>query len=306
MDANAREIERDKQEFTDAINHCIDLLRANNYITDVNSDVITRKAAVIGQEMYECLKKIKERSRTVAKPTVIDKSERVPIVDIHERDHIVRNHVVNHVVNPVNQIHYIKEEPLEIIETEETESYEDEGEKKITVRDVKSLEDSDDFDIKRPGSVSDDDDPIQNHQIHRTRFARGRKRKRPYARIPIEEKIKVVNLARSNPNWTLAWLKERSGSERLSSIIQLRQWEKQVLSKSTIIDKLNVINGWVYSRYLEEKEKNFDVANSMLREWAIAAAQKFVYPRFKFEPNDAWLAGFKKIHGLKHGDIYED
>lgn len=302
MEATARETERDKQEFTDAINHCFDLLRANNYITEVNSDVITRRAAVIGQEMYECLKKIKDRTRALAKSTNYDKIDRVPVIDLLERDHSTRNHVVN----PVNQMHFIKDEPLEIIETEETESYEDEGEKQITVGDVKSLGDSDDFDMKRPGSEDDGTRSALDHQLQRARFARSRKRKRPYARIPVEEKIRVVNLARANPSWTLAWLKERSGSERLNSIIQLRQWEKQVLSKGSIIHKLNVINGWVYSRYIEEKEKNFDVSNSMLREWAIGAAQKFVYPRFKFEANDAWLAGFKKIHGLKHGDIYED
>ncbi|XP_034935650.1 uncharacterized protein [Chelonus insularis] len=43
------------QEFTDALNHCIDLLRQNNYITNSNNDVISRRAAVFGQYMYEYL-----------------------------------------------------------------------------------------------------------------------------------------------------------------------------------------------------------------------------------------------------------
>uniref|UniRef100_A0A6V7J681 HTH CENPB-type domain-containing protein n=1 Tax=Bracon brevicornis TaxID=1563983 RepID=A0A6V7J681_9HYME len=290
-----RESERDKQEFTDALNHCLDLLRANNYITDLNSDVITRKAAVIGQEMYESLKRIRDRSRTIITKT----NQNQPVIDI-PHDHLVRN-----VINPVNQIHYIKEEPPEIIETEETELYEIDNERKITVKDVKSLEGSDDFDIKRP--VSDDEEQINGEVPHRIKFNRGKRRgRRPYERIPIEEKIRVVNLARSNANWTLNWLKEKSGCQRLSSIIQLKQWEKQVMQNSTILDKLNVINGWVYSKYLQEKERNSDVTDSMLRDWANEASIKFVYPRFKFEANDAWIAAFKKIHGIRTGDIYED
>ncbi|XP_020292188.1 uncharacterized protein LOC109858896 [Pseudomyrmex gracilis] len=118
--------------------------------------------------------------------------------------------------------------------------------------------------------------------------------------IPLEYKIKVVNMAKQHPHWNLKTL-QKKGCSRLKNIKCLPRWEKDIKHGGTNIDKYTIINSWTYDRFVEAKNNYQQVTTRDLQQWALSAASQF--ENFPFKASKAWIRKFKRQHRLKQQKI---
>ncbi|XP_044020275.1 MATH and LRR domain-containing protein PFE0570w-like [Aphidius gifuensis] len=59
--------------------------------------------------------------------------------------------------------------------------------------------------------------------------------------ISYEERSRVVKLASKNPNWSLHWLRERSGCEGIRQRSQVEEWKKQIQQGGSPREKMNFV-----------------------------------------------------------------
>ena len=127
--------------------------------------------------------------------------------------------------------------------------------------------------------------------------------KRPkYEQVPLEVKIKVVNMAREHPAWSLSTL-QHQGSSKLRHKGMLNIWEKEIHSGGTRYDKLNTIDKWVYDRFVEARGSNEQVTTRTLQEWGLAAANQYLAPDFQFIASESWVIAFKKHHRIRQRKV---
>lgn len=118
--------------------------------------------------------------------------------------------------------------------------------------------------------------------------------------IPLDYKIKVVNLAKANPGWSLQSL-QRRGAHRLKKKSDLQRWEEQIRKGGTTKDKYNTIDSWVNDRFTEARQCNQQVTTRNLQQWALAAASQF--PELKFKAGHTWTDQFKARHRIRQRKI---
>lgn len=118
--------------------------------------------------------------------------------------------------------------------------------------------------------------------------------------IPLDYKIKVVNLAKTNPGWSLQSL-QRRGAHRLKRKDDLKKWEEQIRNGGTTKDKYNTIDSWVNDRFTEARQCNQQVTTRNLQQWALAAASQF--PDLKFKAGHTWVEQFKARHKIRQRKI---
>ncbi|XP_046407559.1 uncharacterized protein LOC124172185 [Ischnura elegans] len=114
-----------------------------------------------------------------------------------------------------------------------------------------------------------------------------------YKEVPLGVKIKVVNLAREHPNWSLATLRNQ-GSVLLKPKGMLQKWEKDIESGGTRLEKLRMIDEWVTDRFVEARQRGESVTTRTLQEWALSAAKQHISPTFSFTASSTWVKSFKK------------
>lgn len=114
--------------------------------------------------------------------------------------------------------------------------------------------------------------------------------------IPINYKIKVINLVRENPNWKIASIRAFGGS-RLTRLDQLTRWKKDIASGGTKIDKYSVIDKWVFDRFKERRENGIPVHTRDLRLWGLQAAAQF--DDLYFTASQGWIVKFKARHRIR-------
>ncbi|KAF5294420.1 hypothetical protein FQA39_LY13405 [Lamprigera yunnana] len=71
--------------------------------------------------------------------------------------------------------------------------------------------------------------------------------------ISLDYKIKVVNIVKQYPKWSLANL-QKKGCSRLKSIKDLKKWKEHIKKRGTIIDKYATIDSWTYDCFMEARE----------------------------------------------------
>ena len=71
--------------------------------------------------------------------------------------------------------------------------------------------------------------------------------------IPLEYKMKVVNMAKAHPTWNLKSLQTK-GCSKLKNMSYLARWEEQIKKGGTVQEKLEVIDKWTYDRFKEARE----------------------------------------------------
>lgn len=118
--------------------------------------------------------------------------------------------------------------------------------------------------------------------------------------IPLEYKIKGVNLVKMHPKWTLATLHKKGGS-RLKRMDYLSLWENDIKKGGTAYDKYSIIDSWTYDRFVEARQHYQQVTTRNLQQWALAAANQF--PNFDFKATDAWVKKFKRKHGIRQRKV---
>jgi hypothetical protein len=115
--------------------------------------------------------------------------------------------------------------------------------------------------------------------------------------IPLDVKIKVFNLAKEHPKWSISTLRNM-GSIHLKHKGMLAIWEKDIKAGGTKLDKLEMIDRWVYDRFVEARNRNQPVMTRTLQEWAISASFQHLSPGFEFSASTTWVASFKKRHRI--------
>lgn len=118
--------------------------------------------------------------------------------------------------------------------------------------------------------------------------------------IPIAYKVKVVNIAKAHPTWSLATL-QKKGCSRLKRKEYLSQWENDIKSGGTRLDKFEAIDSWTYDRFVETRQQYQQVTTRNLQQWALAAAAQFI--DFNFKASDRWVTAFKQKHKISQRKI---
>ncbi|XP_046407402.1 uncharacterized protein LOC124172041 [Ischnura elegans] len=107
--------------------------------------------------------------------------------------------------------------------------------------------------------------------------------------IPLDVKVKVVNMAKEHPKWSLATL-QTLGSVHLKHKGMLAICEKDIKSGGTKRDKLEMIDRWVYDRFVEARNMNEPVMTRTLQEWAISLSFQHISQEFEFFASASWVA----------------
>ncbi|XP_036144190.1 uncharacterized protein LOC118646035 [Monomorium pharaonis] len=118
--------------------------------------------------------------------------------------------------------------------------------------------------------------------------------------IPLNYKIKVVNIAKSHPKWSLKNLHKKRCSQ-LKRMDQLPIWEQHIKSGGTVFDKYTIIDSWTYDRFIEARQINQQVTTRNLQQWALAAASQF--EDFDFKASNSWFEKFKRKHRIRQRKI---
>ncbi|XP_026671179.1 uncharacterized protein LOC108627179 isoform X1 [Ceratina calcarata] len=118
--------------------------------------------------------------------------------------------------------------------------------------------------------------------------------------IPLEYKIKVVNIVKAHKGWTLKTL-QRRGCSRLKRMDDIPRWEAHIKRGGTIFDKYSIIDSWTKDRFEEARKSHQQVTTRNLQEWALAAASQF--RDFQFKASKSWVKQFKQRHGIRQRKI---
>lgn len=118
--------------------------------------------------------------------------------------------------------------------------------------------------------------------------------------IPLDYKIKVINIAKAHPTWNLQTLKKK-GCRRLKKIEYLSRWEENVKKGRNTFDKYSIIDSWTYDRFVEARQNYQQVTTRNLQQWALAAAGQ--YPDFAFKASNSWIIKFKKKHQIRQRKV---
>lgn len=118
--------------------------------------------------------------------------------------------------------------------------------------------------------------------------------------ISFDYKIKVINIAKAHPTWSLQTL-QKKGCRRLKKMEYLSRWKEAVENGGNTFDKYSVIDSWTYDRFVEARQSYQQVTTRNLQQWALAAAGQ--YPDFQFKASERWVTKFKKRHGIRQRKV---
>lgn len=126
------------------------------------------------------------------------------------------------------------------------------------------------------------------------------KQKRKTEHIPLDYKIKAVNIAKKHPNWSLETLK-KNGCRRLQKKEYLSKWEEDIKKGGNTFDKYAIIDSWTYDRFVEARQNYQQVTTKNLQQWALSAARQF--RNFEFKASERWVKKFKNQHRIRQRKI---
>lgn len=118
--------------------------------------------------------------------------------------------------------------------------------------------------------------------------------------IPVAYKIKVCNIAKAYPSWSLKTL-HKKGCSRLNNMKTLKRWEDQIKSGGSAIEKYEIIDSWTYDRFTEARQSNQQVTTRNLQQWGLSAASQF--DGFDFKASASWVERFKRNHRIRQRKI---
>lgn len=283
-----------KKLFSDAIHCTLDLLHKNNYLTE-GTDVISRQAAILGQEIFAHLENIRKNLSSEG-----NNMNLCPEIISRKRPGNDNKSTTNSLSTPTKKICVIVSSVID-------KKCNDDESKKINKKECKNNES--DLEGKKENKYEKKDcetvteingnnfDMKKNSKTgHETIKELKKKRQRNMYRIPLELKKKIVMFAKKNPGTTLMELERRFGCS-LSTKQQLRRWEKEVNQGGTVLDRRALVYSWVYQKVCENKKNNINVTTAMLQAWALEANNKYFSPQknplFAFSATRGWVQRFK-------------
>ncbi|GBN35976.1 hypothetical protein AVEN_22431-1 [Araneus ventricosus] len=125
-------------------------------------------------------------------------------------------------------------------------------------------------------------------------------KKRYVEYIPLDYKIKVVNIAKAHPTWNLQSL-QKNGCSHLKKMEYLSKWEEEIKKGGNLFDKYSILDSWTYDRFVEARENYQQVTTRNLQQWALAAAGQFA--EFEFKASESWVKKFKNKHGIRQRKV---
>lgn len=125
-------------------------------------------------------------------------------------------------------------------------------------------------------------------------------KKRVVEYIPLDYKIKVVNIARTHPTWNLKTL-QKNGCHRLNKMRYLSIWREDIIKGGNVFDKYSFVDNWTYDRFFEARQDFQQITTRNLQQWASTAARQF--SDFNFKASDRWVNRFKYKHGIRQRKI---
>ncbi|KMQ88678.1 pogo transposable element with krab domain [Lasius niger] len=118
--------------------------------------------------------------------------------------------------------------------------------------------------------------------------------------IPLKTKIKIVNMVRGHPKWSLKTIHERGG-RAFKSRSQLTRWCQEIERGGGNKEKYEMINKWTLDRFRKARTEKKPVTTRMLREWASQAAVQF--ENFQFVESVTWVTKWKLIFKIRQRKV---
>lgn len=118
-------------------------------------------------------------------------------------------------------------------------------------------------------------------------------------------KLKVVQMSRDNPSWSIEMLREKSGCRYLENKETLDSWVKQVNLCASPAERRDVIHRTIIGKcikYQKKDDKQFN--NELLLKWASEACQECLPSKSairqssRFYSSSDWLMSFKNSHNI--------
>lgn len=83
--------------------------------------------------------------------------------------------------------------------------------------------------------------------------------------VPLETKIKIVNMTRQHPKWSLQTIHKHGGTAlRLKK--DLFKWREQIEKGSGIKEKFDQINKWTFDRFVEARRQMQPVSTRIIQQ----------------------------------------
>lgn len=235
--------EKTKQKFTDALQHCLNLMNENNktYQHDLNyssNNILTRRSALTGYQMYEFFKEI----------------------------------IKKEIIEPDTEKIKLKRASVKL--------------KRLDPGVMRKLR------SKKNKSVSIDNDDVET----RNKLKAHRKLKKIH--LSQKKKLEIINMIRENPSWSMRTIREKSGCPSCQSY-QIKRWIDMFKKGGSGSKPMNMINRYVYGKYIHFKKKNKQITDKDLTKWAGEAIAKYnIKYSKKFTVQRDWLGRFKRIYCL--------
>ncbi|XP_071639392.1 uncharacterized protein [Temnothorax longispinosus] len=120
--------------------------------------------------------------------------------------------------------------------------------------------------------------------------------------VPLETKIKIVNMTKQHPKWSLKTIHKHGGSA-LRSKKDLKKWQEQIEKGSGVKEKFDLINKWTFDRFVEARQQMQPVSTRMIQQWASQAALQYQGPDFLFTASHTWVNKFKASHFIRQRKV---
>lgn len=118
--------------------------------------------------------------------------------------------------------------------------------------------------------------------------------------IPLETKIKILNMVKEHPKWSIKTIHQRGGSA-LQRKSDLKRWRAEIEQGGGIKEKYEAINKWTIDRFHEAREQKKPVTTRMLQQWASQAAAQF--KNLNFVASRTWAVRFKQTFQIQQRKV---
>jgi len=120
--------------------------------------------------------------------------------------------------------------------------------------------------------------------------------------IPLETKIKILNMVREHPKWSLKTVQKHGGSA-LKNKSDLKKWKDQIEKGYGAKEKYEMINKWTFDRFVEARQQMQPISTKIIQQWASQAALQYQGPDFSFTASHGWIIKFKAFYSIRQRKI---
>ncbi|KAF7994912.1 hypothetical protein HCN44_004384 [Aphidius gifuensis] len=180
----------------------------------------------------------------------------------------------------------------------------------MKVKVLKLLDKNPDWSLKQLRQHSGCSKIQDHHQLRKwkdqvKKYEESKSSKSPKQRefIPLDMKIKIVNMAKKHPEWSIKTLQEKTGCPLIERRQQLNLWNEHIQAGGSQKERNQKIFKWIYEKCIEKKKQNnkTKITTNEIMEWSYEA-HKLFFPnipiKYKNRTNEksSWVANFKRYY----------